>query len=245
MAFKSTINRSHLRVVREVEAIGGNAQALASRKQMGCTFDALKTYGPPMVKLRIDCVRHPASLHWKVSEQQLHKVKAEIIEASNNHRSLLLEAIHSASYSWDLANPLLAPESAINILNSTILEEFVVISLRKPDISVLFRQLHHPTLLKSSAASTPENPEDVSSGKTLQRSTPSADMYLHMELLSVAVPLLSDLPKILCPVEPQFVYVGSDYHCQADSRDATHFAIAFELPGGWQKDKEAMALTVL
>ncbi|GKV35194.1 hypothetical protein SLEP1_g43497 [Rubroshorea leprosula] len=44
----------------------------------------------------------------------------------------------------------------------------------------MFRQLRNPTLLKSLAASTPENPEDVSSGKTLQRSTPSADMYLHM-----------------------------------------------------------------
>lgn len=40
-----------------------------------------------------------------------------------------MEAIHSAGYSGALANPLLAPESAINRLNSTILEEFVAVSL--------------------------------------------------------------------------------------------------------------------
>ncbi|GLT32257.1 hypothetical protein SLA2020_069350 [Shorea laevis] len=93
--------------------MGGNVQASAFRNQMGCTFDALKTYVPQMGKLLIDCVRHPASLHWEVNEQ-LQKVKAEITKASNNHHSLLLEAIHSAGYSWDLANPLLAPKSTIN-----------------------------------------------------------------------------------------------------------------------------------
>lgn len=69
MAFKSTINRSYLRVIREVEAIGGNVTASASREQMGYTFDALKTYVPEMVELLIDSVRNPAFLDWEVSEQ--------------------------------------------------------------------------------------------------------------------------------------------------------------------------------
>lgn len=69
MAFKSTTNRSHLRIVREVEAIGGNVTASASREQMGYTYDALKTYVPEMVELLIDCVRNPAFLDWEVNEQ--------------------------------------------------------------------------------------------------------------------------------------------------------------------------------
>lgn len=69
MAFKSTRNRSNLRVVREVEAIGGNVQAAASREQMVYTFDALKTYVPEMVELLIDCVRNPVFLDWEVNEQ--------------------------------------------------------------------------------------------------------------------------------------------------------------------------------
>jgi len=58
-------------VVREVEAIGGNVQASASREQMGYTFDALKTYVPEMVELLVDCVRNPAFLDWEVNEQVL------------------------------------------------------------------------------------------------------------------------------------------------------------------------------
>lgn len=209
MAFRSTRNRSHLRIVREVEAIGGNVQASASREQMGYTFDSLKTYVPEMVELLIDCVRNPVFLDWEVNEQ-LQKVKSEINDASNNPQGLLLEAIHSAGYSGALANPLLAPESAISRLDSTILEEFVAENYTAPRMVL--------------AASGVE----------------------HEQLLSVAEPLLSDLPSIPRPQEPQSVYTGGDYRCQANSGDQrTHFALAFELPGGWHKEKEAMALTVL
>lgn len=69
MAFKSTTNRSHLRIVREVEAIGGNIGASASREQMGYTFDALKTYVPEMVELLVDCVRNPVFLDWEFNEE--------------------------------------------------------------------------------------------------------------------------------------------------------------------------------
>lgn len=72
MAFKSTTNRSHLRIVREVEAIGGNINATASREQMGYTFDALKTHIPQMVELLIDSVRNPAFLDWEVNEEVLN-----------------------------------------------------------------------------------------------------------------------------------------------------------------------------
>lgn len=74
MAFKSTTNRSHLRIVREVEAIGGNVMASASREQMGYTYDALKTYMPEMVEVLVDCVRNAAFLDWEVNEQVLSGV---------------------------------------------------------------------------------------------------------------------------------------------------------------------------
>ncbi|PPR94259.1 hypothetical protein GOBAR_AA26417 [Gossypium barbadense] len=208
MAFKSTTNRSHLRIVREVEAIGGNVNAAVSREQIGYTFDALKTYVPEMVELLIDSVRNPAYLDWEVNEQ-LQKVKEEIAEAAKNPHGLLLEAIHSAGYSGALANPLLAPESAVNMLNSTVLEDFV---------AEIF---------------------------TASRMVLAATGVEHEELLSVAEPLLSDLPNIPRAQEPKSVYTGGDYRCQADSGGQTHFALAFELPGGWHNEKEAIILTVL
>ncbi|GFY98388.1 mitochondrial processing peptidase alpha subunit [Actinidia rufa] len=207
MAFKSTTNRSHLRIVREVEAIGGNVTASASREQMGYTYDALKNYVPQMVELIVDSVRNPAFLDWEVNEQ-LQKVKAELAEASNNPQGLLLEAIHSAGYSGALANPLLAPESAISRLNSASLEEF------------------------------------VSENYTAPRMVLAASGVEHEELVKIAEPLLSDLPIIPRPEEPKSVYVGGDYRCQAEL-GKTHFVLAFEAPGGWLKEKEAMAITVL
>jgi len=66
---------------------------------------------------------------------QLQKVKAEIGEISSNPQGLLLEAIHSDGYFGALANPLMAPESAINRLNSSILEEFVAV---RPTCFVFF-----------------------------------------------------------------------------------------------------------
>ncbi|KAI3782818.1 hypothetical protein L2E82_12875 [Cichorium intybus] len=207
MAFKSTANRSHLRVVREVEAIGGNVTASASREQMGYTYDALKTYVPQMVELLVDSARNQVFLDWEVKEQ-IQKVKAEISEYANNPESLLLEAIHSAGYSGALANPLLASEGSLNRLNSSILEEFVAANYTAPRIVL--------------AASGVE----------------------HEELLKYAEPLLSDLPGGAQVEEPKSVYVGGDHRVMADT-GRTSFALAFELPGGWLKVKDAMTLTVL
>ncbi|XP_050234497.1 mitochondrial-processing peptidase subunit alpha [Mercurialis annua] len=207
MAFKSTRNRSHLRIVREVEAIGGNIGASASREQMAYTFDALRTHVPEMVELIIDCVRNPVFLDWEVSEE-LEKLKHEVGQLSNNPQGLLLEAIHSAGYSGALANPLVAPESALNRIDGSILEEF------------------------------------VSKHYTAPRMVLAASGVEFEELISIAEPLLSDLPHVQLPEAPQSVYVGGDYRRQSDS-PMTHIALAFEVPGGWLNDKEAVVLTVL
>lgn len=68
-----------MRIVREVEAIGGNVTASASREQMSYSFDALKTYLPQMVEVLVDCVRNPAFLDWEVNEQVVHLIKSEFL----------------------------------------------------------------------------------------------------------------------------------------------------------------------
>ncbi|XVF74489.1 hypothetical protein PTKIN_Ptkin13bG0114400 [Pterospermum kingtungense] len=207
MAFKSTKNRSHLRIVREVEAIGGNTSAAASRECMVYTFDALKTYVPEMVELLVDCVRNPAFLDWEVNDE-LQKVKAELEEVSNNPERLILEAVHSTGYSGALANPLLAPKSALERLDSSILEEFVT-----------------------------EN-------YTGNRMVLAASGIEHDELLQIAEPLLSDIPAGPHPKEPKSLYVGGDFRRVSDS-PSTHFALAFEVPGGWNNEKDSVTLTVM
>nr|BAB62405.1 mitochondrial processing peptidase alpha subunit [Morus alba] len=210
MAFKTTRNRSHLRVVREIEAIGGHVQASASREQMGYTFDALKTHVPEMVELLVDCARNPVFLDWEVNEQ-LQKVKAEISEASKNPEALVLEAIHSAGYAGALANPLLAPESAINRL------EWVQ----------FWEGIYWPktTLLQEIVLA-------AYGGLNMKISIHCGATFGLISLLSLAL-----RSQNLCIRE-------GDYRCQADS-GSTHFALAFEVPGGWHKEKEAIKLTVI
>uniref|UniRef100_A0A0E0HH13 Mitochondrial-processing peptidase subunit alpha n=1 Tax=Oryza nivara TaxID=4536 RepID=A0A0E0HH13_ORYNI len=86
--------------------------------------------------------------------------------------------------------------------------------------------------------------EFVSENYTAPRMVLAASGIEHDELVSVAEPLLSDLPSVKRPEEPKSVYVGGDYRCQADST-STHIALAFEVPGGWRQEKTAMIVTVL
>eukprot|EP00268_Persea_americana_P045952 TRINITY_DN4709_c0_g1_i1.p1 TRINITY_DN4709_c0_g1~~TRINITY_DN4709_c0_g1_i1.p1 ORF type:complete len:513 (-),score=106.63 TRINITY_DN4709_c0_g1_i1:649-2187(-) len=123
MAFKSTKNRSHLRIIREIEATGSNVSASASREQMFYVYDTLKTYVPEAVELLIDCIRNPVFLESDVKEQ-LVKIRREIGEISNNPQQFLLESLNSASYSGALGNPLMAPASALDRIDGSVINKF-------------------------------------------------------------------------------------------------------------------------
>lgn len=55
-------------------------------------------------------------------QDEIAEVKAK------NPPGIILEALHTAGYSGALANPLLAPDSAIKRLNSNVLGDFVAVS---------------------------------------------------------------------------------------------------------------------
>ncbi|KAL0707601.1 hypothetical protein Bca4012_074027 [Brassica carinata] len=147
MAFKSTLNRSHVRLVREIESMGASTSASASREQMGYTIDALKTYVPQMVEVLVDSVRNPAFVDWQVNEE-LRKVKMEIGELAKNPMGYLLEAVHSAGYSGAMANPFYAPESAISGLTGDVLEKFVSENYTAPRMVLAASGVEHEELLK-------------------------------------------------------------------------------------------------
>lgn len=66
----------------------------------------------------------------------------------------------------------------------------------------------------------------------------------HEDLLSVAEPLLADLPSFNEPIPVETQYVGGDWRQSVDS-PKSHVAIAFEVPGGWRNEKDSYAVTVL
>lgn len=146
MAFKSTLNRTHFRLVREVEAIGGNIMASASREQMAYTGDAIKTHMPEIVELLADSVRNPAFFQWEVKEQ-VAKVKGELSEIMNNPQSLLIEALHTAGYQGGLAKPLVVSESVLAQINAESLATFVRENYTAPRMVLAASGVDHKELL--------------------------------------------------------------------------------------------------
>ncbi|XP_057501065.1 mitochondrial-processing peptidase subunit alpha-like [Actinidia eriantha] len=73
---------------------------------------------------------------------------------------------------------------------------------------------------------------------TAPRMVLAASSVEHEELLKIAEPLLSDLPGIRHPQENLFI-------SEVINSGQTHFALAFEVPGDWIKEKEAMTFNFL
>ncbi|KAK3160589.1 hypothetical protein QOZ80_1BG0061600 [Eleusine coracana subsp. coracana] len=65
----------------------------------------------------------------------------------------------------------------------------------------------------------------------------------HDELVSIAEPLLQDIPNV-GGSRPKSTYVGGEYRRAADS-SSTNVALAFEVPGGWLKEKDYATASVL
>ncbi|URE27968.1 Insulinase (Peptidase family M16) [Musa troglodytarum] len=123
LAFKSTKHRSHLQIIHEVESIGGNVGASASREQMGYSYDTLKAYLPAAAELLIDCVRNPVFLESEVQEQ-INRIKWEIGDITKDPQQFLLDSLHLAGYSGALGKPLMAPESALERINGSKIGKF-------------------------------------------------------------------------------------------------------------------------
>nr|CAD1838698.1 unnamed protein product [Ananas comosus var. bracteatus] len=90
---------------------------------MGYSYDTLKAYMPQAVELLIDCIRNPMFLHSEV-EEQLAKVKEEVREMTKDPQKFLQESLHLVGYSGALGNPLVAPETALERIDDSVVRKF-------------------------------------------------------------------------------------------------------------------------
>ncbi|KAL5223384.1 hypothetical protein ABZP36_028097 [Zizania latifolia] len=123
LAFKDTAHRSHLKIVQDVEATGGNVGASAAREQMVYSYDTLKAYLPQAIEVLIDCVRNPLFLQDEV-ERQLALAKEEVQELQKNPEKFLQESLNLVGYRGSLANPLVAPEENLTQISGDIIRKF-------------------------------------------------------------------------------------------------------------------------
>eukprot|EP00887_Chlorella_sp_A99_P006439 scaffold3.g6439.t1 len=131
MAFKTTRHRTHVRLCREVDAIGANVLASASREQMAYNVDTSKVTIPEALELLADAVVNPKFQSWEVAEQ-VKKMEADVKNLRDNPQTYLLEGLHSVAYKGALGHPLVAPEGSLSHLSADALAEFYATNYTAP-----------------------------------------------------------------------------------------------------------------
>ena len=125
MAFKTTQNRSHQRVVRDVEDMGGNVGAAAAREYMVYTTDVLRTNLDKELELCAETVLKPKFVPWDIEEQR-KIIRYELEEMETNAQAMVSEMIFQAAYtdSSPLGRPLYMPKRNIEKIGAEQLFRF-------------------------------------------------------------------------------------------------------------------------
>eukprot|EP00899_Mesostigma_viride_P020189 jgi/Mesvir1/28171/Mv04731-RA.1 len=147
MAFKSTANRSHFRLLREADVIGAHLLASASHEEMAYTVDGLNAHAPQMVELLADAVRNPAFHRWEV-EEQLAKMSSEAAELKNNTQHAVMQGLQSTAFTGGLSRPLPCPEKNVANLHAGVCREFVAANYTAPRMVLAASGIPHETLVK-------------------------------------------------------------------------------------------------
>ncbi|PRW59704.1 mitochondrial-processing peptidase subunit alpha-like [Chlorella sorokiniana] len=147
MAFKTTKNRTHLRLVREVEAIGGNVLASASREQMAYNIDCTKATIPEALEVLADAVLNPKFQAWEVAEQ-IRKMEADLKNLADNPQTTLLEGLHSVAYTGGLGRPLIVPDGCLGGLNAEVLADFYAANYTAPRMVLAGAGVEHDELVR-------------------------------------------------------------------------------------------------
>ena len=126
LSFKSTHHRSSTRIQQEVEKIGSNIMANASREQMSYTTDCLKTHAPAALELLCDSVLNPLLLPDEIDDQ---KARLQYLLSSKDaHTTLLIEKLVQGAYEGALGHPLIPDPERVTIgsgLSSSDLHAFL------------------------------------------------------------------------------------------------------------------------
>jgi processing peptidase subunit alpha len=106
-AFQDTSNRSSFRMVRDMEALGLNGQAMCTRDMLAVTGDCLLDSVPKAVDLLADSTLNPRFSKMQFQRAQASAV-AEVSAATDS--TTVLDAVHYASFgATGLARSLYAP----------------------------------------------------------------------------------------------------------------------------------------
>ncbi len=146
MAFRTTANRTQLRVVREAEAVGASVLASASREQMVYSIDTVRPAVPEALELLADAVLNPKFQGWAVAEQ-VERMRADVKRLADNPQAALLEALPTVAFTGGLARPLVAPADALGALDADAAAAFYAANYTAPRMVLAGAGVGHAELV--------------------------------------------------------------------------------------------------
>lgn len=125
MAFKTTQNRSSLRVVRDVEDMGGNVGAASAREYMVFTADVLRNNVDKATELIAETAMKPKFAQWDIDDQR-KIIRYELEEMEKNAQAMVTEMLFQGAYSDSsaLGRPLYMPRRNIDKVGASELQAF-------------------------------------------------------------------------------------------------------------------------
>lgn len=126
MAFHSTAHLSHLRTIKTVETLGGNASCNAFREHIAYHGECLRKDMPIMLNLLIGNVLFPRFLPWemKANKERLNEKRKHVNETPD---LLATEMLHSVAWHNNtLGLPNLCPESSVANYKPEVIRNFML-----------------------------------------------------------------------------------------------------------------------
>ena len=148
MAFKATDTRSTLRLVRDIEDIGGQFGASSAREFSIYQGECLREHADRAVELLADTLLRPKLAAWDIEEQR-KTIGYELEEMEVNAQSVLTEMLHAAAYGEQgaLGRPLWCPKRNLGKLGEPELRAFMASHFTAPRMVLSAAGIEHDKLV--------------------------------------------------------------------------------------------------
>ncbi|KAK1444817.1 metalloprotease [Babesia gibsoni] len=126
MAFHSTAHLSHLRTMKTVETLGGNASCNAFREHIAYHGECLRKDMPIMLNLLIGNVLFPRFLPWEMKANK-ERLKDKLKQVQETPDLLITELLHSVAWHNNtLGLPNVCPETSVANYKPEVMRNFML-----------------------------------------------------------------------------------------------------------------------
>jgi processing peptidase subunit alpha len=168
MAYKSSMGKSQLMMVRDTERIGASSSCTASRENMVYQLDTLKESVPEAIGLLAETTLKPKLLPWEISTTGA-VISEELKDLEATPLALVQELMHPAAFcaSSPLGSSLMAKPSTLPAIDSEVLGAFVSEQFVPGQMVLAAAGYEHEELVKLASAafgSVPKSSGAVGTG---------------------------------------------------------------------------------